>query len=99
MTGRFPREIIEIMPGRAILQRDSVSLGDQFSYAFGTGDDGALGAYLATFRGSFAVAGLVAFDPTFMTEVDEKSVERALGSVVEVQAEPRELVPLPDDVA
>src|SRR5207244_7527319 len=59
------------------------SLGDQFSYALGTGSDGTIGAYLSAFRKSFAVVGLVVFDAALMADVDERAVGSAMEHAIE----------------
>lgn len=81
MAGEFPRELAEMMPGRASLRRGQVLLTDQFSYAFAVGEEGTLGAYLSAFRTSFAVAAVVVFDPSLMANVDKNAAEAALSGV------------------
>jgi len=87
LAREFPREIAEMMPGRAALKRGKVLLGNQFGYSFGTGNDGTLGAYLATFRKSFVVVGVVVFDAALMVDIDEKAVDSTVQHVVEARVE------------
>jgi hypothetical protein len=82
IASEFPREIADIMPGRVTLQRSNLSLGDQFNYVFGTDDKGTMGAYLAGFRRSFAVAGFVVFDAALMEDFDEQAAEKVVEGAV-----------------
>lgn len=70
-SGHFPAEIWDQLPTSAQLKRGNVSLNDQFHYSYGISDDGTLGAYFSTFRISFAVIGLIAFDPTQMAGYED----------------------------
>jgi len=56
---------------------------EQFSYRFGVGDGGTMGAYLAAFRNAFAVVGVVVFDRKAMADVAETTVEDAMSAGVE----------------
>jgi hypothetical protein len=67
-TGAFPIALLDMITGQVPLQRDSVSLLDQFSYRYGLSEDGIVGGYICRFRGAFTVAGLLCFDPTLITD-------------------------------
>ncbi len=71
----IPQEIFDLVPGKVELRRGNISLGEQFDYKFGISDDGSLGAYLAAFRKSFVVAGLLCFDPSLMNELRPEDVD------------------------
>jgi hypothetical protein len=77
-AGEFPQDIANLIPGVAVLQRGKVSLQKQFSYKFGVGDNGQMGAYLAALGGAFATVGLVVFDRALVAGIDEKSVQDAI---------------------
>lgn len=74
IAGKFPKEVLTIMPGIPELTRNAQPLQDQFYYQYGVSDDGTLGAYCAAFRGAFTIAAIVSFDPTL---IDEAGAQRA----------------------
>jgi hypothetical protein len=56
LRGNYPREEISRIVGRSItLRQGTREVSDQFNYAGGLSDDKSVGAFLATFRKSFAV--------------------------------------------
>jgi len=54
--------------GTPALKRQKEVLEDQFKYKYTVTEDGLYGMYLAAFRQSFAIAGIVAFDYAFLTK-------------------------------
>jgi hypothetical protein len=66
---QVPEEIFKLIPARADLRRDNVSLNDQCSYIFGVTPDGQNGVYVVAFRMSFVVFGTVVFDASLMDDV------------------------------
>jgi len=83
ISGKFPTELGSIVRGAVSLKNGNVSLHDQFSYKFGVSDDGMIGAYLATFRKSFAIFGLVAFDPQLLLNAESESTSSELGRAMD----------------
>jgi hypothetical protein len=70
-TGRLPGELAELLPARSILVRAGKTLNEQFSYAFGTTDDGEAGAYLAQFRDAFSLFVIVGVTANALTKISD----------------------------
>lgn len=77
----IPQELFDLLPLDVELRRDNRSLGDQFSYRFGISDDGTIGGYMAAFRKTFLVTGLICFDASLMRDVDDNDIDRAMNAV------------------
>jgi hypothetical protein len=81
MVNAIPQEIFDLVPSGVELRRDNRSLSDQFSYRFGISDDGTMGVYMAAFRKTFIVAGLICFDASLMKDVGDNDIDRAMNAV------------------
>jgi hypothetical protein len=77
----IPQELFDLVPRDVELRRDNRSLGDQFSYRFGISDDGTIGGYMAAFRKTFLVMGLICFDASLMRDVDDSDIDHAMNAV------------------
>ena len=66
MTGQFPSEMLDTVNLRPILKSGKSILNEQFTYGYQISEDGSLGMYVALFRKTFAVIGLVAFNPELL---------------------------------
>jgi hypothetical protein len=72
LQGRYPHEEISRMMGpSATLQQGKREVSDQFNYAWALSEDSAVGAFLATFRKSFAVVAFASRLATLL-KVDAK---------------------------
>jgi hypothetical protein len=66
--GKYPREEISRIVGpSATLRQGTKEVSDQFNYAYGLSEDKSIGAFLVSFRKSFAV---VAFASKFATSLN-----------------------------
>lgn len=74
VTNAIPQELFNLVPRDVELRRDNISLGNQFSYKFDVSTDGKIGAYMAEFRRTFTVMGLLCFDSSLMEDVEEGAV-------------------------
>ena len=66
--GEMPTTFETRFHGTPALKRQKEVLEDQFKYKYTVTEDGLYGMYLAAFRQSFAIAGIVAFDYAFLTK-------------------------------
>ena len=66
--GEMPPTFEMHFRGTPALRRQKEVLEDQFKYKYTVTEDGFYGIYLAAFRQSFAIAGIVAFDYAFLTK-------------------------------
>lgn len=62
-------ELDELAPGIPDLRWQKALLHEQFTYRYGTGAGGNLGMYVAMFRGSFIVVGMLSFDRMAIPEM------------------------------
>ena len=68
LQGKYPREeISKVMGPSATLRQGTKEVSDQFSYSYGLSEDKSIGAFLASFRESFAV---VAFASKLATSLN-----------------------------
>lgn len=66
ITNKIPDDFLNIFGQRATLQQGSWNVSEQFEYSWATPDPARMVAYFAVFRYSFAVAGFVVLDKTFL---------------------------------
>lgn len=67
---KLPDEVIQMMPGRPIIQRTKRDLNDQFYYVFGKAEDGDIAFFFAMFRDALAMLGFVDTDTRIFVSAD-----------------------------
>jgi hypothetical protein len=77
---KIPSDFVTMLTNIPKLKRQKEVLEDQFRYKSLVSEDGSLGSYMATFRATFAIAGLIAFDATILEEnaKDQRHILRPL---------------------
>lgn len=75
-AGEIPRTIASVVPSLPLLERNSLNLDDQFFYRWGVTDTKRMAAFLAFFRESFAVLGVVHQDASELNELKDARILR-----------------------
>jgi hypothetical protein len=68
------RTLAAVTPFAPKLERNTVGLNDQFFYRWGVADTNRMAAFLAFFRKSFAILGVVSQDPVTLPSSDNRVV-------------------------
>lgn len=73
LEGKFPREVIEKYITRVpLIERQGVSLKDQFDYRYAVMPDGRAAVFAAAFRFSFHLTCFAFVDPTLASDMSEQ---------------------------
>jgi hypothetical protein len=86
---KLPDKVIQMMPGRPIIQRARRNLGDQFYYVFGKAEDGDIAFFFVMFRDALAMLGFVDTDTSnFVSAVPDGDILRPLDPPVVTASSP-----------
>lgn len=69
--GRLPAEALKHITIKPDIKWNNVDLSDQFYYQFAVSEEGDIGGYVAQFRRSYVLVGLVSFECPSETPTDE----------------------------